>query len=548
MKTPTDTNKKGAARQEPHNNEPPGNGDLPPDAVAQEQPRPNFEVPPPREESRSPEEIRPEEEEESEEDAASETETSNRQLLAALPPLMRGVCQEMMRFLNIPALLPAVCLLLAVSASLMRGLCCRANRGTIYPNLFAMLGADSGAGKSLAYNVAMAPLEELDAELLEAFQLAKAEMHAMLGLIKDDMTALHTKHTKARKGDTKLSEAETTALTNKLKALHQEQAELEKKLTQEPSLWCADFTGEAVGVLLSNNREQISVSSDEGTLTLNNLLGRYNDGNATDDALMCKGFTVNAHKIDRISRESISLKKPCISLLLLVQEDILRSAFNNTRLVLGGFLARCLSAHCRLKMQEETEENEAPLSPELLAQWRNLIRSLYHKFRCGPASFHLDVEPAVRVLSRQNYNAIASLVNKELRDIRSFCARWMEQTWKVAVVLHAGLYGEQCEAHLLSAETFKAAQAIIQLFCKEQLKVLGALRSERLHKTHLRLAELFLRNANASMRLRTLEKSHGMDRGEVEDCVRAHSKIYGLRQEKPPRGSASTVIFLRTFK
>ena len=318
-------------------------------------------------------------------------------------------------------------------------------------------------------------------------------------------------------------------------------------MTQEPSLWCADFTGEVLGVLLSNNHEQMLVSSDEGSLTLNNLLGRYNNGEATDDAVLCKGFTVNAHKVHRVSRESITLKKPCVSVLLLVQEDILRSAFANTRLVIGGFLARCFSAYCRLKMQEETEETEIPLSKELLERWRKLIRELYFKFRRAESPCELKVDPKVRVLSRRQHNAIARMVNGKFRDIRSFAARWVEQTWKLAEVLHAGRYGAQCDEHSLSTDTFEAAQSISRLFCKEQLKVLGALRSEQLHKSHLRLQELFLRNDNEPMRLRDLDKTHGLDRGEVEDCVRAYSKIYGLAQVKPPRGKPSTLVFLQAF-
>ncbi len=164
-------------------------------------------------------------------------------------------------------------------------------------------------------------------------------------------------------------------------------------------------------------------------------------------------------------------------------------------------------------MQEETEETEIPLSPQILERWRKLIRELYSKFRCADSSCSLVVEQEVRVLSRQQYNSIVRMVNGKFRDIRSFAARWVEQTWKLALVLHAGRYGAQCDAHPLSVETFKAGQSISRLFCKEQLKVLGALRSDRLHKTNLRLAELFLRNANEPMRLRDLEKIHGLDRG-----------------------------------
>ncbi len=150
----------------------------------------------------------------------------------------------------------------------------------------------------------------------------KIGMQATLGLIKDDLAALHSVYSKAKKGGEELTAAEEQALISKLKTLHKQQVELEKRMAQEPSLWCADFTGEALGVLLANNREQVSVSSDERSLTVNNLLGVITTGRQPMTQCCVKVFTVNAHKVHRISRESISLKKPCISVLLLVQEDI----------------------------------------------------------------------------------------------------------------------------------------------------------------------------------------------------------------------------------
>jgi Protein of unknown function (DUF3987) len=84
--------------------------------------------------------------------------------------------------------------------------------------------------------------------------------------------------------------------------------------------------------LLANSNEQMAVLSDEGGLALNNLIGRYTKGQITDDILLCKAKSVNSTTVDRVSRPPIVLHLPCISLLLLVQPDLLWMAFSNERL------------------------------------------------------------------------------------------------------------------------------------------------------------------------------------------------------------------------
>jgi hypothetical protein len=42
-------------------------------------------------------------------------------------------------------------------------------------------------------------------------------------------------------------------------------------------------------------------------------LGRYNDGNITDDALRRKCFSVNSHRVDRLTRKRITLNHPWVS-------------------------------------------------------------------------------------------------------------------------------------------------------------------------------------------------------------------------------------------
>lgn len=411
------------------------------------------------------------------------TLAQNRALLAAA--WLSDLIQEWMRFVQIPALLPTTCALVSISAVLMRGLRCWANKGWIYSNLYALLGATSGIGKTLVYNEAARPLLELDSQLLLETKELKANLRTELGIIESTIKVKISEHEKDLKKGVKLDEPDLAEFKSELAELHQAKQEIEEQLKRRRSLWTTDFTSEALGALLQDNDEQMSVHSDEGGVALFNIEGKYNDGGQTDDILLCSAFSGGTHKVDRISREPVILIHPRCSLLLLTQPDLPHRAFRNERFVIGGLLARAFAMDCKLKMQPELPEGHDPINEELTAKWNKEIKALYHKFRCAKEPYTVQVAREARIRARRHYNAIAFMVrHHRLSDIDNFVARWTEITWRVALVIHAICYGTECDKVVLSGETYDGAVAITKIFFLEQLKVLQALRADRIHNTH----------------------------------------------------------------
>jgi hypothetical protein len=475
------------------------------------------------------------------------TLAQNRALLGGLPPWLASLIEEWMRFVQIPALLPTTCALVSISAVLMRGLCCWANKGWVYPNLYALLGATSGIGKTLVYNEAARPLQELDSQLLLETKELKANLRTELGIIESTIKVKISEHEKDLRKKITLDEPDLAEFKSELAELHQAKQEIEEQLKKRRSLWTTDFTAEALAALLQDNDEQISVHSDEGGVALFNIEGKYNDGGQTDDILLCSAFSGGTHKVDRISREPVILVHPRCSLLLLTQPDLLRRAFKNERFVIGGLLARAFAMDCKLKMQPELPEGQDPINKELTAKWNKEVKALYHKFRCAKEPYTVQVDGAARIRARRHYNAIVSMVrHHRLSDIDNFVARWTEITWRTALVLHAICHGIECDKQVLSGETYDGAVAITKIFFLEQLKVLQALRIDRLHNTHSRLQALFLERQNAPITLRELAR-HGLGKDDVETCVKTYPEIYAFRKRKNPRGEPSTLLFLKAF-
>jgi hypothetical protein len=333
----------------------------------------------------------------------------------------------------------------------------------------------------------------------------------------------------------------------RLSELLQRQAELEDKLEAAVRLWCVDFTSEALGVLLANSNEQIAVLSDEGGLALYNMLGRYTKGLVTDDILLCKAKSVNGTTVDRLSRPPIILRQPCVALLLLVQPDLLRMAFSNERLLVGGFLARCLCADSRMQIQYEDESTLPEVNPGIMEAWNRHIRALVESFRSAEDPYWISPQEEVRAFSRRFHNEIVDQIRGALFDIDSFAMRWVERAWEIALNLHAGLHGVECYREPLSKETFANAVLISSYFAERQLEVLNAMRVKAVNASRDQLYEILECNGKNPVTVRDLKRRHGMERQEVLNSVKSHPELFGIAElRRPTGGPPSLVVFLKS--
>jgi hypothetical protein len=160
-----------------------------------------------------------------------------------------------MRHYKVNAVLPSACALVINSAAIGRGLMVRSNVGRTYANLYSIIAAKSGTGKSNVFDEFMVPLNELQIESLKEFNTEqKPRAEAELKLLQAEIQEL-LKH----KRNQKEFDVGDDARQERLGELLQQQAVLEDKLAYASRLWCVDFTSEALGMLLASSKEQISV-------------------------------------------------------------------------------------------------------------------------------------------------------------------------------------------------------------------------------------------------------------------------------------------------
>ena len=300
---------------------------------------------------------------------------------------------------------------------------------------------------------------------------------------------------------------------------------------QAPRLIVEDVTVERLAVMLSHRRETLtSLSSDAGGI-VNNLLGRYNKTDRTDEAVYLKAWTGENCRVDRQGREPVWLKKPCLSALWLTQPDKVESLLAAQSLKDGGFIQRILLCHsgCVLKeLDEEKATGEAAsFPPEIQRAWSGCVRELIEAFRKS------EDEPSVVKVSKpahllfvRHYNAIVRRWSQgELRDVTSFAVRWTEQAWRIALCLHAGLQGPRAAHIEMEENTARCAIQIADWFEEQQLSILAPSRNDRKRERLNRIRGI-IADHGGEVTLRDLSVRHNdaADGGEGRNRGQAHRK------------------------
>ena len=141
-------------------------------------------------------------------------------------------------------------------------------------------------------------------------------------------------------------------------------------------------------------------------------------------------------------------------------------AFSNERLLVGGFLARCLSADSKMKIQYEDEATMPEVDPNIMETWNQHIFDMVKNFRSAEDPYWINPEQGVHALSRKYHNDIVDQIRGALWDIDAFAMRWVERAWEIALNLHAGLYGTECYRHPLTKKTFDNAVLMTCAYCE----------------------------------------------------------------------------------
>ena len=388
--------------------------------------------------------------------------------LDRLPPAAAMIAAAIARTERTPEALAGCCTLGILSAAIGAGLQVqsgpdRATRGNVY----LLASAESGSGKSETFRHAARPFHEFERAAVERWrtevaprvETEAAMLEARIGHLKKDAgRAVDAIERESLRGELEKATASLAAA---------------KGECITPALCCEDVTSERLAVMLANQNEQLASLSPDAGAIVNNLLGRYSKLDRTDESIYLKAFSGDYCRVDRQGREPVVLASPCLAALWLTQPDKVEVLLAERSLTDGGLIPRLLVCHTHAQPRPIVDGIEG--IPQATANaWAMLVGKLLRTFRLAAQPVTIEPTPEARQAMKEHFNGIVGRRLGDLRDVTTFAARWNEQAWRIAVCLHAGLFGEQAGNRPIEIDTARNAIALADWFAGQQLQILSA--------------------------------------------------------------------------
>lgn len=239
--------------------------------------------------------------------------------IEVLPVWMAEHAESVAGELQVPVDLPAM-LGLAALAVVSAGRAEVAIKSTWQEqlNLYLTVAMPPGSGKSPAFKAMLGPLEIWEEELAQ-------EAEQAIGLAEQ----------KLRMTEKAMKRAEDSGDATEAARLLLELQSLE--VPKRPRLSADDATPEALAGLLHEQKGRLALLSTEGGV-FDLMTGRYSDRANLDVYLQAwAGDTI---RIDRISREAVTIRKPALTIGLTVQPSVLERLSEHPELKGRGLTAR----------------------------------------------------------------------------------------------------------------------------------------------------------------------------------------------------------------
>ena len=462
----------------------------------------------------------------------------------ALPPSLASLVSAVARTERVPVALPAVCAIAVVSAALGAGLEVSSgpNRAT-RANLYLLASAESGSGKSETFRLVAAPLVDYQTSQIELWkQTTLVKVQTEKGVLKREIAKFEQKVAKTN------DPMERDRLMGELEFKRARDTEL-SGMAAMPCIIAQDVTTERLAVLLQDNREVTFSASADARKLVENLMGRYNPGKTTDESLYLSTYSGDLIRVDRQGRDTIVLKKPCLTLCWLVQPDMLATMLNEDSLSASGFLPRLLLCHTNAAPRRIEGEPQV-LSESLRDQWTHLISTLLSAFHTAAKPSLITPTPGAVSVLNIFHNGIVDRRSADLADVGAFAARYAENAWRLSVVLHAALWAGEAASRPLAVETAAGAVRIVEWFASQQLNLLAKGRhqaAEKVESEVLELLETNLQRKNqAFTTAREVHRARITPTADAAKALLARMEAGGLltgADTIPPRGGKPTRVY-----
>ena len=447
--------------------------------------------------------------------------------LAHLPAWLGAHARALAAATETPPELAGAMTLAAASTACARRLVVEGAPGYREPtNLWWVVALPPGNRKSAVESGARAPLvawEEHAAALLEpAIRQATSDRKSAEARIKGLRARLASPSCKAE---------DVARLTREV-------AEAERDVPEvpvPPRLWTSDATPERLGVLLGEHGECMALLSSEGGI-FDVIGGRYSRGVPNLD-LMLKGHTADFDVVDRLSRDTVRLRYPRITLGLSPQPDVLDGLADQPGFAGRGLLGRVLWLVPRSNVGER--RHDGPPVPDAV---RGAYASALHAMLDWPAG----TEHGCHVLRPDDaalaeWRAYRDAVEVQLRPggplehVGAWGGKAPGAALRLAAVLHGAehAHGRPWE-HRIGAATMTAALELLAVVQTHSVTALASMGADPRHERARYLLGWLRRQGTTGHTLRDVQRG-------VEGRIRTATEVRAVAELLVERGYVRVV-------
>ena len=205
----------------------------------------------------------------------------------------------------------------------------------------------------------------------------------------------------------------------------------EENLT-DPSFIVINATSEAIARKMSENGGAVFSLCPEARSLLAIVSGLYRK-EGDDTEIYNSGWSGESIRQDRISRGVAEIRKPCLSILWLVQYDAFRNIMvKNESFVSSGFAGRFLFFRGPKEVPKD-DGRKIPLDKNAMQYWDDLISSLY-EYRKNKGFQRMEATDEAAEIFRQFHNEQVELMNNELKSVQELLGKARENAVRLAII------------------------------------------------------------------------------------------------------------------
>lgn len=452
---------------------------------------------------------------------------------------IRGLIEACVETHKVDPAIAAVWTLTTHAASLGHGIRLSTGGKGTAGNLFGVVCAGSGRGKTSTFDAAIEPLRAIQSERHGAF--IKSRLPDLLA----EREILEVERQKIRKGK--------VIDRNRLREIIARIAEIDTQ-AHAPTIYTGDFTTQSLIETASRNGGSIGIFNDDAGTVLDSIYGRWNSTGRTDESALLRMFSGQAPDMLRRGNSVIAPRECCLSLGIGMTPKDSDKLFESSDFLNGGFLARCIVAQQTGRPIERSIRDSRSIPESMASKWESHIRA-----NCDRYLFRNPDAPFLPVILTSDAIEIFDELNHSVhqrwdarQDTEAFDIRATELAMRISLNLHVSEHGSEAPQRKLSGSTAQGAVAFYQALgrCRDRLlsKTIheGKLeRSKRLRDILEAKGRLFA-GLGKGCTLRELLIHHGVDEGMARSIVNDFPTAFGIDTYRSGKaGQPAKVCYLR---